>query len=269
MKMGKLDGKIALVTGAASGIGETTSRLLAAEGAQVILTDVDTEKGKGLAEELNAQGTKSLFFRLDVTSSDEWKTVVDKIIEECGGLDILVNNAGVEVVKSIEETTTKELDFVIDVNLKGVYYGTQFAVKAMKERAKASQFGGSIINLSSVGGFIGAPFQAAYCMTKGGVRLFTKSAALEFAALGYNIRVNSVHPGGVTTAMTDYIFSEMSNLGAVGSADEARKGTAAAHPIGRMATTDDIAKPILFLASDDSGYMTGSELVVDGGFLAQ
>jgi NAD(P)-dependent dehydrogenase (short-subunit alcohol dehydrogenase family) len=265
--MSRIDGKIALITGAAQGIGAETARILAAAGATVVVTDRDEDRGRRVAEEINRAGQAATFLTLDVADETNWRSVAQQVEADFGGLDILVNNAGIVLVGAIERTALADIERICQVNLHGTFLGLKHAVPLMKARAQASAAGSSIVNVSSAVGIKGYPFGAAYSMTKGGVRLLTKSAALEFAELGYNIRVNSIHPGLVDTPMLEQEAVEHAGLGSLGSdsAAETRQVFENMAPIKRFAEPVEIARAVLFLASDDSSFMTGSELVVDGG----
>jgi NAD(P)-dependent dehydrogenase (short-subunit alcohol dehydrogenase family) len=264
--MNRLDGKVALISGAARGIGAATARLMAEAGAKVALGDVLDERGRETAA---AIGESALYRHLDVTREDDWKAAVAAAVERFGGLDILVNNAGLFLGKGIEEASLDEWHRLCAVNLTGVFLGTKLALPALRERARQSLHGSAVVNLASVAGLVGSQLDPLYSLTKGGVTLFTKSAALEFARKGYRVRVNSIHPGVIQTDMGDQTFvSRARNLGSNDVA-AARAAAQSHHPIGRLGTTQDIAKGIVFLASDDAGFMTGAGLVVDGGLTAQ
>jgi 3(or 17)beta-hydroxysteroid dehydrogenase len=255
--MGRVEGKTAIVTGAARGLGEGTARLLAKEGAKVAITDILEDEGRKVAEEIRREGGKAIFIKHDVTSEDSWIEVMDKVLSEFGKLDILVNNAGVQIIKEIAETSLEEWRHVMSVNLDGVFLGTKHAIRAMRESG-----GGSIINISSVMGIIGnADDTAAYTASKGGVRLFSKTAAIECSKRGhdYNIRVNSVHPGVIETAMVASMMAEDKEI---------KKRLESSMPIGFLGKPIDIAYAVLYLASDESRLVTGAELVVDGGWTA-
>lgn len=253
--MSRFQGKISLITGAASGLGAATARRLHAEGAFVVVTDVDVKKGEALVDELQERAE---FHALDVTSEAMWMAVLALVAERHGGLDVLVNNAGVGVVADIESTTIEQWRFVHAVNVEGTFFGCKHAIGIMKGRA-----GGSIINMSSVAGILGAPNLAAYCSSKGAIRTLTKSVAMHCAKMGYNIRCNSVHPAFTDTPMVDAI--------AATSKDpvRAKAGLAKAIPLGRMGEPSDVAAAVAYLASDDARFVTGIELLVDGGLLAQ
>lgn len=262
--MNRVDGKVALVTGAAQGIGLRTAQLLAEGGAKVVLTDLNDAKGSDAAKSIPG----ATYLHHDVTSEEEWIRVIDATVGKFGKLDVLVNNAGIFFYRPLDEMTFEDWRRIMAVNLDGVFLGTKHAIRAMKA-AGATGPSRSIINLSSISGIVGSAFTSAYNATKGGVRLFTKGAALECAVLGYNIRVNSVYPGVIETDMGDQVVKEAAALGAFGDEAAVKQRLTENHPIGRLGSADDIAKAILFLASDDSAFMTGSELVVDGGLTAR
>jgi len=252
--MGRVDHKIALVTGGASGIGFATAGLLADEGAKVVLTDLDKSRtGAAMA----ALGKRARFHELDVTREADWIAVTDSIVSEFGRLDILVNSAGVSLLKDVEATTLDEWRSLTAVNLDGTFLGCKHAIRVMKERG-----GGSIVNMSSVAGLVGAANLAGYSASKGGVRLLTKSVALHCARKGYNIRCNSVHPSFVETPMLQ------SMLAAERDPRKLEANYAKAAPLGRLAKPIEVARTILFLASDESAFTTGAEMVVDGGLTA-
>jgi len=239
----RLEENVALVTGAARGIGEAIARLFAKEGAAVVIGDILETEGEVTAEDMRAQGGEARFLRLDVTSEDSWQQAVRTIEDWHGKLNVLVNNAGLVDREAIEDTPLDLWERIMAVNITGVFLGTKHVIPAMRRAG-----GGSIINMSSAYGLIGTANRPAYTASKGGVRLFTKATAVEHAKEG--IRANSIHPGFVVTPMTtSYQVEER----------------IAQTPMGRLATPEDIAPGALFLASDDSRYMTGSELVIDGG----
>ena len=255
----RLKDKIVLVTGAASGIGLASAEACAREGAVVIISDVNSKEGEAQAQRLVVDGLAVEFVQQDVASEADWRRVVDEILRRHGRLDVLVNNAGIVVIAPIEQETLEGWRRTQAVNMEGVFLGSREAVRAMKDG------GGSIVNISSIEGIVGGPMVPAYNAAKGGVRLLTKSVALHCAQQGYRIRVNSVHPGYVGTPLVT------NALGAL-PPDQA----AALHqdllgriPMGRLGEPREIANVVLFLASDDSSYMTGSELVVDGGYTAR
>jgi NAD(P)-dependent dehydrogenase (short-subunit alcohol dehydrogenase family) len=256
---GRVAGKIVLVTGAASGIGLASAEACAREGAVVVISDVNAKEGEVQARRLVTDGLAAEFVRLDVSSESDWRRVVDVILSRHGRLDVLVNNAGIAVIAPIEQETLEGWRRTQAVNMEGVFLGTREAIRAMKDG------GGSIVNISSIEGLIGEPMVPAYNASKGGVRLLTKSVALYCAQQGYRIRVNSVHPGYVATPLVAIAIGAL-------PPDQA----AALHqdllgriPMGRLGEPREIANVVLFLATDESSYMTGSELVVDGGYTAR
>lgn len=250
--MGRVTGKVAIVTGAAQGLGFASAALLAREGASVVIADVNEAKGQEAAARI---GGATVFEPLDVTDADRWTELVDATVARFGQLDILVNCAGISITANVEETTPEMWRRAIAVNLDGTFYGTQQAIRVMKERRQ-----GSIINFSSIDGTIGEADLAAYCAAKGGVRTFTKAVAVHCGEQGYRIRANSVHPGYIRTPMHEAYLREM-------GVDDAP--VVARHPIGRLGEPDDVAYAVLYLASDESSFVTGIELPVDGGYLAR
>ncbi len=256
---GRVAGKIVLVTGAASGIGLASAAACAREGAVVIITDVNAKQGEAQAQRLAADGLAVEFMQQDVSSETDWRRVVDGILVRHGRLDVLVNNAGIAVIAPIEQETLEGWRRTQAVNMEGVFLGTREAVRAMKGGS------GSIVNISSIEGLVGEPMVPAYNASKGGVRLLTKSVALYCAQQGYRIRVNSVHPGYVATPL-------VTNAIGVLPPDQAaalQQDLLGRIPMGRFGEPREIANVVLFLASDESSYMTGSELVVDGGYTAK
>ena len=253
--MNRVLGKVGIVTGAGGAIGRAIALLLAKEGAKVTISDIHEVRGKEVAEEIRRGGGEALFVKHDVTREADWEEVIRTTLDRFGKLDILVNNAGVMIWKNIENTSLEEWRWLLGVNLDGVFLGTKYAIGAMKKSG-----GGSIINISSVAGLVGTLDTSAYHASKGGVRIFTKAAALECSKAGYdyNIRVNSVHPGVIKTPMVEELFK-----------DEEKMRTALSwHPIGRFGEPEDIAYGVLYLASDESKFVTGAEMVIDGGWTA-
>ncbi len=249
---GRLKGKVALVTGAASGIGRATVALFHAEGAKVAAADVNE---KGLAELGDAADLKIV---LDVTDEARWREVVDQVVAAFGRLDILVNSAGIAMLGTIETATLADWRKMNAVNVEGTFLGCREAVRAMKETG-----GGSIVNLSSVAGVIGDANSAGYCASKGAVRMLTKSAALHCARAGYKIRLNSVHPSFAETPMV------LDGIARASNPERVRSGLERAAPMGRLGKPEEVANTILFLASDESSFTTGGEFMVDGGLTAQ
>jgi 3(or 17)beta-hydroxysteroid dehydrogenase len=264
--MNRLDGKVALISGAARGIGAEAARLMVEAGARVAVGDVLDERGRATAAAL---GEAALYTHLDVTSEADWTAAVAATVARFGGLDILVNNAGIFLGLDIERASLADWQRLCGVNLTGVFLGTKLALPALRERAAHSPHGSAIVNLSSVAGLVGSPSDPLYSMTKGGVALFTKSAALEFARKGYRVRVNSIHPGTTESDMGDQVLATRARMLGANDIEAARRMSLARIPIGRMGNLTDIAKAIVFVASDDAGFMTGAGLVVDGGITAQ
>jgi NAD(P)-dependent dehydrogenase (short-subunit alcohol dehydrogenase family) len=267
--MNRLDGKVALISGAARGIGAETARLMAQAGAAVVVGDILEERAKQTVGEIAAAGGKATFVPLDVTKESSWTAAVGATTKAFGGLDILVNNAGMFLGRDFEEATLEDWHKLVAINMTGVFLGTKLCAAALRESGAKSKHGSAIVNLASIAGLVGSQLDPLYSMTKGGVTLFTKSTALAFARKGYRIRVNSIHPGVIDTDMGAQTFA--SRAGQLGSNDvEAARGVALKqHPIGRLGTPEDIALGIVFLASDDAAFMTGSGLVADGGLTAQ
>ena len=248
----RLEGKVALVTGAAAGIGAATARRFAAEGAAVALADVRTEAGTALTETLDADGHRACFVPLDVTSQSQWETAVARVTERFGAPTVLVNNAGMYARRLIEDTSPGELDRMMEVNVKGVFLGIKAVLPGMRAAG-----GGSIVNLSSVAGLVGSAISSDYNASKGAVRILTKCAAIQHAQDG--IRCNSVHPAPIDTDMGRQSMP----------AGEIRERRLQEIPLGRMGTAEEVANAVLFLASDEASFVTGSELVVDGGLTAR
>ncbi len=257
--VGRVQGKIALITGGARGLGEATARTMAKEGATVILTDMLDEPGNAVAAAINDEGGTAEYIHQDVTDEAAWDTIVSGIVDRHGRLDICVNNAGVVLDANVEDTTLDGWRFCNSVNSEAVFLGTRAAIKAMKAQDPK---GGSIVNISSVAGLIGIPNLAAYNASKGAVRLFTKSAALHVATEGYNIRINSVHPSYTWTPMVQHLGDN------TGDRDAFFDALGEVHPLGRPGVPMDVAWGVLYLASDESTWVTGSELVIDGGLSA-
>lgn len=269
MKEKRFDNKTALVTGGSRGIGAKTAQLMAAQGATVFVTDILDQQAQQVSSEIDKEGGKSISIKLDVTKEADWQSTVNQIQETAGGLDILVNNAGVFLGKDFEEMGLSEWQTLVDANMTSVFLGTKICAPLLRQSAKKSPHGSAIVNVSSVAGMVAAPNDALYSMAKGGVTVFTKSTAISFANKGDRIRVNSVHPGVVDTSMGDIAISAQAKRLGVTDAEQVRKLSAERHPAGRIATTEDIANAILFLASDESAFMTGVSMPVDGGYTAQ
>jgi NAD(P)-dependent dehydrogenase (short-subunit alcohol dehydrogenase family) len=266
--MNRLDGKVAFLSGAARGIGGETARLMASVGAKVAIGDVLDERGRQTAKEIEAAGGQAIYVPLDVTQEASWAAAMDATVKKFGKLDVLVNNAGIFVGKGVEEASLDEWNKLVAVNLTGVLLGTRAALPHLKASGATSEHGAAIVNLASIAGLVGSQLDPLYSMTKGGVTLFTKSTALEFGRKGYKIRVNSIHPGLIETDMGQQTFAMRARQQGTNDTEKARQATLALHPIGRLGVANDIAKGIVFLASDDAGFMTGAGLVVDGGWTA-
>jgi NAD(P)-dependent dehydrogenase (short-subunit alcohol dehydrogenase family) len=256
---GRVDGKVALVTGGASGIGRGCAERLAAEGAIVVVTDVQDEKGRETVEAIAKAGGRAEYLRHDVTDETAWTDVIAQVKANHGRLDILVNNAGIGIGGSILDMTLEAWRKQTAVNLDGVFLGVKHSIPLMRQ----SGDGGSIINMSSVAGLKGSPTLAGYCATKGGVRLFTKAVAMECANANDHIRVNSVHPGIIETPIWLSIVNP-ANPGANAPPDLDAMSTMVV-PLGVKGYPEDIANGVLWLASEESRYVTGAELVIDGG----
>lgn len=256
--MGRLQGKITLVTGAASGIGKSIAEIFASEGAVVVATDVNEKGGQQAVEEIRQRGGSGLFLQQDVTQEAQWAEVMEAVAKQYGKLDVLVNNAGVTERGNAETISLADWKAVIDINLHGVFLGIQHGIRSMKETG-----GGSIINMSSIEGQIGDANCAAYTASKAGVRVFTKSAALLCAREGYKVRINSIHPGVIRTALVDAWIKSKEDP------EAEYQRLVAKTPIGCLGDPADVAYGAVYLASDEAKFVTGSELVIDGGYTAQ
>jgi len=246
--MGRLDGKVALISGGAKGQGEVETKLFASEGAKVVFGDILDDQGRRVESEVAEFGGEATYLHLDVTSEDDWEVIVKSVEDKYGRLDILVNNAGIAPRHDGLDLTGEEWDFTMEVNAKGVFLGTKYSIPLMQRSD-----GGSIINISSIAGITGRPLASpAYAASKGAVRVFTKSTAGRFAADG--IRANSIHPGPIDTDMIRSVTNSVRPESRVGEI-----------PLGRLGQPEDVAYGALFLASDESSFMTASELVIDGG----
>ncbi|HJO81159.1 MAG: glucose 1-dehydrogenase [SAR202 cluster bacterium] len=248
----RLEGKVALITGSSKGQGAAEAALFAREGAAVVIADVLEDEGKQVEARISESGGRALFVSLDVSSEDDWARAVSEAVDAFGKIDILVNNAGLYSRVPIMETSLAEWQRILEVNTTGVFLGTKATIPTMQRAG-----GGSIINISSTAGLVGSGRGSAYGTSKGGIRLFTKYTAVQHANDG--IRANSIHPGPIDTEMI------VDNIGT----PEGRATSESRIPMGRIGTVDDVAFGALFLASDESSYMTGAELIIDGGFTAQ
>jgi NAD(P)-dependent dehydrogenase (short-subunit alcohol dehydrogenase family) len=248
----RLQGKVALITGAAHGMGETEAKMFAKEGAKVVVADVDDAEGQQVVAGIAEIGGEALFVRLDVTQEADWQQAVDRTLMTFGKLDILVNNAGISGSSGVDLFDTAAWDRVMGINAKGVFLGLKYAIPAMQKAG-----GGSIVNISSISGFVGQDYiHMAYNASKGAVRIMTKSAAVQHAKDG--IRVNSVHPGIMPPMRTSRVTANA----------EQRQRMLAQVPMGREGRREEVGYAVLFLASDEASYITGTEVVVDGGYLA-
>jgi len=248
----RLQGKVALITGAAHGMGEAEAKMFAKEGAKVVVADVLEEEGKQVTAGINEVGGEAIFVQLDVTDEAAWRRAVETAVARFGTLDILVNNAGISGSAGADLMSSEAWDKVMDINAKGVFLGLKYAIPAMQKAG-----GGSIVNISSISGFVGQDYiHMAYNASKGAVRIMTKSAAVQYAKDG--IRVNSVHPGVMPPMLTS----------TRGADSEERRQMLAKVPMGREGRREEVGNAVLFLASDEASYITGTELVVDGGYLA-
>jgi NAD(P)-dependent dehydrogenase (short-subunit alcohol dehydrogenase family) len=260
--VGRVSGKVALVTGGASGIGEACARLLAKEGAAVAMVDIDKAAGETLARKIEAAGGKALFLAFDVTREDDWVKHIAIVKARFGRLDIAVNAAGTNIARSFPtETPLDEWRRLISINLDGVFLATKHCLAAMQA---SDPVNGSIVNISSMLGLVGAIDIAAYCASKGGVRLYTKSVALSCGERKVRVRVNSIHPGYIDTPLLRKSLTPR-----FPSQEEGIRALEAVTPGGRIGTPDDIAYAALYLASDESKFVTGAELVIDGGYTAR
>ena len=251
--MGRLDGKVAIISGGARGQGAAEAKMFAREGAKVVFGDLLDDEGLKVEAEIRELGGEATYVHLDVTKEDDWQSAVDTAVDRYGKLAILVNNAGILIRKGIEDTTEEDWDRIMAVNAKGTFFGIKSAIPAMRQAG-----GGSIINISSTAGLVASPTgSAGYTATKGAVRLLTKSTAIQYAKEG--IRCNSVHPGPIDTEMIQDTLTDPALM-----AERMQR-----LPLGRVGTAEEIAYGVLYLASDESSFVTGSELVIDGGTTAQ
>jgi cyclopentanol dehydrogenase len=249
--MKRVQDKVILVTGGAMGMGQSHSELLASQGAWVFVADVNQTQGQSTVDGIRKNGGKADFLKLDVTQETDWNAAVNQIVERAGRLDVLVNNAGILILKPVQDTSNQEWDRIFDVNVRSVFIGTRAAIPVMQK-----QGGGTIVNVSSIYGLVGAPGASAYEASKGAVRLFTKSCAVDLAP--FNIRVNSVHPGVIETQMTKALLDDP-------AVRPLRLGPTL---LKRPAQPIEVSQAVLFLASDESSFVHGAELVVDGGYTA-
>jgi 3(or 17)beta-hydroxysteroid dehydrogenase len=258
-RVGRLEGKVAIVTGSAEGIGKATAELFAREGAKVVVADINRTKGMKVAKGIRQKGGEAVYFHIDAANEGDWQSIMEETVKKYGKLNILVNNAGISKIADIENTTLEDWHAIMAVNATGVFLGTKHAIRTMKSNGELC----SIVNRSSIDGLVAEPDLFVYCASKGAVTTMTKSAALSCGARGYKIRINSVHPAYVHTSMTKgeaagYGLSEKGYI-------ERMK---AIHPIG-IGDPLDVAFLDLYLASDESKWVTGAAFTIDGGVTAQ
>ena len=259
--MGRVAGKVALVTGAASGLGAASARMLAREGAKLVLADLDLVAAQAVLRDIEAAGGTGAAIRLDVALEPDWIDAMAMIRQRFGRLDVTVNCAGTNIARSFPtDTTLEDWRRLMSINLDGVFLGTKHSLAAMQQ---SDPVNGSIINISSIMGLIGAPDIAAYNASKGGVRLYSKSVALSCAEKRIAVRVNTIHPGFVDTPLLQTAINRFEDRA------EGRRIYDALAPVGRLGVPDDVAYGVLYLASDESSFVTGSELVIDGGYTAR
>ncbi len=244
----RLEGKVAIISGGARGMGAVEARLFTREGAKVVIGDILEEDGRRTVQDIDQAGGHAHFVRLDVTREEDWRRAVGETVSRFGGVDILVNNAGIYRISPLEETSEEMWRQIMEVNVNGVFLGTRAVIPEMKRGG-----GGSIVNISSTAGLVGSPNTSAYQASKGAVRIFTKATAIEYAREG--IRANSVHPGAIDTDMIAVLLKDPAE----------RQRRLDAIPLGRIGTAEEVAYGVLYLASDESSFVTGAELVIDGG----
>jgi len=246
--MERVKNKTALVTGGANGIGKAIAKALLQEGAQVAITDIDEDNGRKIAQEISGQG-EIRFYQHDVTQEEQWKSILEQVQSDLDSIDILLNNAGIYIIAPVAETTMEQYDQLMNVNVRGVFLGMKYLAPHMAQHG-----GGSIINMSSVAGLKGLAGHALYGASKGAVRIMNKDVAAEYVK--HNVRVNSIHPGYIDTGMADY-GAEITG--------SSKKELGKMHPMGHMGEPEDVAHAVVFLASEESKFMTGSEITIDGG----
>ena len=254
MLVRRLENKVAIITGGGTGIGKETALLFAKEGAKVVITDINQESGSQAVKDIQTNGGEALFVQHDVSKEEGWEKVVEETIKTFGKVDVLFNNAGIYIIKPVAEIELEEWNRLMAINVTGVFLGMKHIMPLMAKQKK-----GSVINASSIAGLIGSPGHVLYGASKGAVRIMTKDAAMEYASAG--VRVNSIHPGYIDTGMADYASEITGN-----TKDELGKSL---FPLGHLGSVKDVANTVLFLASDESSYTTGSEFVIDGGATAR
>lgn len=263
----RLDGKVAFISGAAQGLGAHIAQTLAAAGAAVFLTDVQADAVADTAAAIRDAGGTAASMRHDVTQEAEWEGAIEKALSTFGGLDVLVNNAGVEDMALLTECSLEIFKRIQDINVNGTFLGLKYAIRAMRPGGRSGR-GGAVVNLSSLAAMIGVTGLSAYCASKGAVRSMTKAAAIECAQLGTGIRVNSVHPGVIGTAMGKHLLEGFVRLGLVPDLASAEAAMQQLHPLG-LGEPGDVANAVLYLASSAARWTTGAEIVLDGGAYAQ
>jgi 3(or 17)beta-hydroxysteroid dehydrogenase len=266
--MGRVAGKIAIVTGAGSGIGRAGAVALAREGARVVATDLVLSGAEETAALIRQDGGEAIALAHDVGEESQWNAAIAATDKAFGRLDVLVNNAGVSGKGSLADTAPEDWRALMRVNLDGVYFGTRAAIAAMAPDGQERDRFGSIIIISSILGLVGGARSAPYSASKGAVRFFAKSVALECATRGQKVRVNSIHPGYIDTPLVAAVMERRANQDGTDVASQ-RADLVKLHPLGRLGTAEDIASGIVFLASEESSFMTGTELVIDGGYTAR
>lgn len=266
---GELAGRVALVTGGVRGIGLAAAEKLAAKGAKVWIGDLTPEDDAAVSQALESIGGGAAYVHLNVTEEQSWIDAIAKIEAADGRLDVLVNNAGIDGTGRIQDMSLELWRKVQAVNSDGAFLGVKHSFALMEKSGKDRKGGSSVINVSSIMGFVAFPESSAYCASKGAIRLFTKACAVEFAAYGVPIRANSVHPGFVQTPLLDEGFDRMVSRGVAEKAQDLKDQVASSTPVNRLADPDEIGDAVAFLATEASSYMTGSEMVVDGGYLAR
>jgi NAD(P)-dependent dehydrogenase (short-subunit alcohol dehydrogenase family) len=264
-----LSGKNAIVTGGSKGIGKSVCLALAQAGANIFILDTNKKEGLKTIKEVSCHGNEASFVEINVAKEEEWINFSNSLEKNNKTVDILINNAGVWLGKEITDVTISEYQKLISINLTGVFLGTKHLMPFLKKAGEKSEFGSSIVNLSSVAGLVGSQLDPLYSMTKGGITTFTKSMAIYFGKKKYPIRINQVHPGIIETDMGKQVAEARINQNPNMSLKESHLTGITQTPLGRLGTSQEVANTILFLSSDNSSFMTGSSLVVDGGLTAQ
>lgn len=249
----RLENKVAIITGAGTGIGKETARLFAKEGAKIVITDINEESGNQAMKEIEANGGEAIFVKHDVSKEEDWKRVAEETMNKFGKVDVLFNNAGIYIIKPLAEIELDDWNRLMSINVTGVFLGMKHIMPLMAKQKK-----GSVINASSIAGLMGAPGHVLYGASKGAVRIMTKDAAMEYAREG--VRVNSIHPGYIDTGMADYASK---------TTGHSKQELGKEYPLGHLGTVENVAYTVLFLASDESAFSTGAEFVIDGGATAQ